>query len=162
MKKSNKILLIIFIFILVLWFGSNLGLYLFTKYFVVGEESLELINKVPETIEIDYKEFEGKKIYLGDLEFTLPFNNYESVILSPNIDINQQEVDKYTIFLTLIYKHADRRSTILIHLWKPDLKFADSYIELSNFTFKDFSIWNTVSNYNLFPQHSREVFIIVK
>ena len=97
MKKSNKILLIIFILILVLWFGSNLGLYLFTNYFVVGKESIELINKVPQTINISYKQTDGQKIYFGDIEFTLAPRGYDSVEIYPSVYIDQQEVEKYSI-----------------------------------------------------------------
>jgi len=150
MKKSNKILLIIFIVILVLWFGSNLGLYLLTKYIVVGEERLELFNKVPETIEITYKETDGEKIYLGDLEFTLAPRGYDSVEIYPSVYIDQQEVEKYSIYLILMFKYANVRKTITIDLNNTDLKLADDYIEFSNYSIDDFSLWNTLHNYNSF------------
>lgn len=150
MKKSNKILLIIFILILVLWFGSNLGLYLFTKYFVVGKESIELINKVPETIDISYKETDGQKIYFGDIEFTLAPRGYDSVEIYPSVYIDQQEVEKYSIYLILMFKYANERKTITIDLNNTDLKLADDYIEFSNYSIDDFSLWNTLHNYNSF------------
>lgn len=150
MKKSNKILLIIFIIILVLWFGSNLGLYLFTKYFVVGKESIELINKVPETIDISYKETDGQKIYFGDIEFTLAPRDYDSVEIYPSVYIDQQEVEKYSIYLILMFKYANERKTITIYLNNTDLKLADDYIEFSNYSIDDFSLWNTLHNYNSF------------
>lgn len=150
MKKSNKILLIIFILILVLWFGSNLGLYLFTKYFVVGKESIELINKVPETIDISYKETDGQKIYFGDIEFTLAPRGYDSVEIYPSVYIDQQEVKKYSIYLILLFKYANERKTITIDLNNTDLKLADDYIEFSNYSIDDFSLWNTLHNYNSF------------
>jgi len=150
MKKSNKILLIIFILILVLWFGSNLGLYLFTKYFVVGKESIELINKVPETIDISYKETDGQKIYFGDIEFTLAPRGYDSVEIYPSVYIDQQEVEKYSIYLILLFKYANERKTITIDLNNTDLKLADDYIDFSNYSIDDFSLWNTLHNYNSF------------
>ena len=150
MKKSNKILLIIFILILVLWFGSNLGLYLFTKYFVVGKESIELINKVPETIDISYKETDGEQIYFGDIEFTLAPRGYDSVEIYPSVYIDQQEVEKYSIYLILMFKYANERKTITIDLNNTDLKLADDYIEFSNYSIDDFSLWNTLHNYNSF------------
>jgi len=150
MKKSNKILLIIFILILVLWFGSNLGLYLFTKYFVVGKESIELINKVPETIDISYKETDGEQIYFGDIEFTLAPRGYDSVEIYPSVYIDQQEVEKYSIYLILMFKYANVRKTITIDLNNTDLKLADDYIEFSNYSIDDFSLWNTLHNYNSF------------
>jgi len=150
MKKSNKILLIIFILILVLWFGSNLGLYLFTNYFVVGKESIELINKVPETINISYKQTDGQKIYFGDIEFTLAPRGYDSVEIYPSVYIDQQEVEKYSIYLILMFKYANERKTITIYLNNTDLKLADDYIEFSNYSIDDFSLWNTLHNYNSF------------
>ncbi len=150
MKIPHKVLLISLIVILVLWFGSNLGLYLFTKYFVVGKESIELINKVPETIDISYKETAGQKIYFGDIEFTLAPRGYDSVEIYPSVYIDQQEVEKYSIYLILMFKYANVRKTITIDLNNTDLKLADDYIELSNYSIDDFSLWNTLHNYNSF------------
>jgi hypothetical protein len=150
MKKPKKILLISLIVILVLWFGSNLGLYLITKHIVIREDRLELFNKVPDTIEIPYKEIEGQKIYFGDIEFELPFNNYESVYTSSGININENETDKYSTSLSMLYEYAEKRISIMIYLWNPDLKTANSYIEFANYTFDDFSVWNTLYNYNSF------------
>lgn len=150
MKIPHKVLLISLIVILVLWFGSNLGLYLFTKYFVVGKESIELINKVPETIDISYKETAGQKIYFGDIEFTLAPRGYDSVEIYPSVYIDQQEVEKYSIYLILMFKYANVRKTITIDLNNTDLKLADDYIEFSNYSIDDFSLWNTLHNYNSF------------
>ena len=150
MKKPKKILLITSIILLVLWFGSNLGLYLFTKYFVVGKESIELINKVPETINISYKQTDGQKIYFGDIEFTLAPRGYDSVEIYPSVYIDQQEVEKYSIYLILMFKYANESKTITIDLNNTDLKLADDYIEFSNYSIDDFSLWNTLHNYNSF------------
>ena len=127
-----------------------MGLYLLTKYIVVGEERLELFNKVPETIEIIYKETDGEKIYLGDLEFTLAPRGYDSVEIYPSVYIDQQEVEKYSIYLILMFKYANVRKTITIDLNNTDLKLADDYIEFSNYSIDDFSLWNTLHNYNSF------------
>ena len=150
MKKSNKILLIIFILILVLWFGSNLGLYLFTKYFVVGKESIELINKVPETINISYKETDGQKIPFGDLEFILPLKDYSTIKMFPGVYIVKQEVEKHLISFSLIYEYEKKKNTVMFFSKKPDSKLADSMIEHSNYTMNDFNFWNPIHNYNSF------------
>lgn len=150
MNKPKKILLISIVVIIFLWFGSNLGLYLLTKYIVVGEERLELFNKVPESIEIKYRETDGEKIYFGDIEFTLAPRGYDLVEIYPSVYIDQQEVEKYSIYLILSFKYANERKRIIIDLNNTDQELVDDYIEFLNYTLNDLSLWNTLHNYNSF------------
>jgi len=152
MKKSNKILLIIFILILVLWFGSNLGLYLFTKYFVVGKESIELINKVPDTIEITYKDFDGQKIYFGDIKFTLPIEHHKSIKVTQLINIDRKNINKYSLTLLMFISYENKRKSITISNGVFDSNYLDRRIELSNSTLLNYSTWNIIENIGLYKK----------
>ena len=160
MKKPKKILLISLIVILVLWFGSNFGLYLVTKHIVVGEDRLALFNKVPETIEIKYKESDGQKIYFGNIELRIAQRGFDSAKVYPSVYIDEQDVEKYSIYLILMFKYANERKTITIDLNNTDLKLVDSYIEFSNYTINDFSLWNTLHNYNSFYKLAAKAIIL--
>jgi hypothetical protein len=125
-----------------------LGLYLFTKHFLIGEERLELFNKTPEIIDISYKEVEGRKIQFGDFELILPFKDFTSIEISPDAYIYENQDEDYFVTLTLYYKYGDDRKTFMIHLWKPDQKWAERYIKSSNYTFDKFNSLNTLQNIN--------------
>ncbi len=146
MKKPKKILLISLIAMLVLWFGGNLGLYLFAKHFLIGEDRLELFNKVPETIEIKYKGTGRQTIYFGDVEFSLPLNDYSTLEIFPDVYIDNNSGNEYIVSMILSYKFYDNSKTLIIHMWNPDQKLAEGYIKSSHYTFDHFSLWNIPQN----------------
>lgn len=150
MMKPKKILLISLIVLLIVWIGGNLGLYLFAKHFLIGEDRLELFNNVPEIIEIKYTETDVEKIYFGDIEFILAPRGYDLVDIYPGVYIQEREVEKYSVHSTLMFKYANERKNITIYFNNTDQKLVDDYIEFSNYTLNDFSLWNTLYNYNSF------------
>jgi len=169
-RKLKIIFTIIVIFLVVLWFGGNLGLYLYLKHKIITPERVEAINQLPQTLILKESNLDSDSICFSDIKLKFPFYKDDISRITPLIyskpDINYQSIsigtavkkDDPTGVIHLSYHNTPevdlKEEDKSIPQWFWSLLPGD-YKEKSlteatrialNTTFSDYSFWNLNNN----------------
>jgi len=177
MSKLKKISIITLVVLLALWFGGNLGFYLYLKYKVIGSENIKLINNIPEKIELKESDLEADYICFSDIRLRFPFykegtlrignvlnytpeqNIFLSIISSVESDIYY---GTYTLKIDNFHKHKYEHPSIAKKSVSQELKeilFYGDYssrplneflFAMHNSSLSDYSWWNLFKNFKLY------------
>lgn len=71
-RTIKKVSIIIGIILIVLWFGGNLGMYLYCKYFLSPRSGVNL-NSVPEKLKVKEADIDAETLYLMGFKLKFPF-----------------------------------------------------------------------------------------
>lgn len=71
-RTIKKVSIIIGIILIVLWFGGNLGMYLYCKYFLSPKSGVNL-NFVPEKLKVKEADLDAEELYLMGFKLKFPF-----------------------------------------------------------------------------------------
>ncbi|MDA2920777.1 hypothetical protein MYX76_15025 [Desulfobacterota bacterium AH_259_B03_O07] len=87
-RKLKIIFTIIIIFLVVLWFGGNLGLYLYLKYKIITPERVEVFNQVPKRLILKESNLDSNSICFSNLKFKFPFYKDDISLIKHLIFVN--------------------------------------------------------------------------
>jgi hypothetical protein len=81
-RTIKKISIIIGIVLIVLWFGGNLGFYIYLKS-IFDNEHEKALNRLPEKLKLSEAKFNSENIYFADFKLKFPFYKKDIDYISP-------------------------------------------------------------------------------
>lgn len=162
----KKLSIIIVIVLIVLWFGGNLGLYLYIKY-TFGSKFGKALNYTPEKLRLTESNIEAETLHLMGLKLKFPFYEEDIRHIDPlfwfdhklhQIMIKIEDKGKVLviIFNTLPNNLENIEESLINKMWdrilfkKEDDRSHFGFIKASHYSrFKDYSWWNLSYNIKL-------------
>ena len=169
-RKLRIIFISIFIFLVVVWFGGNLGLYLYLKHKIITPERVGAINQIPQTLILKESNLDSDSICFSNLKFKFPFYKDDISLVRHLIFVNPKYNYQSIWIGTLLGKDSeikyitlDCSNTPKLELKERDESLTEWFWSLLpgdyegkslteatrialNTTFSDYSLWNLSDN----------------
>lgn len=163
-KLVKKLSIILGIILIVLWFGGNLGLYIFIKYSFTSEIE-KVIDYIPEKLKLKEADVKAETLYLMGYKFKFPFYEEDIKSIAPfsfehefstiSISLGKKDNFEGNIFLGKIPSSfsENKERSLVNKVWGRILYREKTYTEFmramhySRLT--DYSWWNLLHNIRL-------------